>query len=218
MKKIIVFGCGNYAETLKYYIECVADWEIVAYTHEYVEIDNQVFDGKPLVPFSKIEFAFPPSKYEFIIALGYTNMNQERKRIYSLIKEKGYEIPNLIHPTAILNNAKIGDANIILENVVFEPNAVLGNNNIIWSAALFGHNTNVGDHNHFAACSLIAGNVKVGECCFLGNHSTVKDGVTLADFTLLGAGAYVSKDTLPYAAIVPARSVILENHRSTDFF
>ena len=39
----------------------------------------------------------------------------------------------------------------------------------------------------------------------------------LADYTLVGAGANVMKDTNPYDVVVPARSVILDVKKSTDF-
>ena len=91
------------------------------------------------------------------------------------------------------------------------------NNCIIWSAVLIGHNATVESHNHFAACALIAGNSYVEECCFLGNHSTVRDGVRIAEHSLIGAGTYVSKNNKPFEVIVPARSVVLDKYRSTDF-
>ena len=215
-KKIVMIGNGNYAETLKYYINDITDWEIVGYADEIVEGKNNHFDEKPFVNLSYLPNVFPASENEIVIGVGYHNMNTNRKRIYEKIKSLGYTMPNIIHPTSILNNAEIGDANIILENCVFEPRAKMGSNIIMWSCVLIGHDTYIADHNHFAAVSMIAGNVKVGEGCFLGNHSTVKDGTTLAEYTLVGAGAYVSKNTEPYDVIVPARSVKLEKYKSTD--
>ena len=38
----------------------------------------------------------------------------------------------------------------------------------------------------------------------------------IADYTLVGAAAYVKKDTKPYSVVVPARSVELEHKMSTD--
>ncbi len=215
-KKIILIGNGNYADTIRYYVESITDWEIVAYASELVEGKDSCHKDLPFVNLSLLPELYPTTDFEVVMGVGYSQMNAHRKRIYDKIKAMGYRLPNVIHPTAILNNAEIGDANIILENCVFEPRAKMGNNVIVWSCVLIGHDTYTADHNHFAAVSMIAGNVKLGEGCFLGNHATVKDGATLAEYTLVGAGAYVSKDTKPYEVVVPARSVVLDKYKSTD--
>lgn len=216
-KKIVMVGNGNYSETLTYYIETFTDWEIVAFTDEFVMGEGKEHKGKPFVNLSVLKEHFPPSDYEVILAVGYQKMNDNRKRLYFKLKEMGYTLPNFIHPTAVIHNTQMGDANIIMENVMFEPNACIGSNIIIWGGVVIGHNTNVGNHNHFAAVSMIAGNVQVGESCFFGNHCTVKDGAKIADYTLIGAGAYAAKDSKPYDVIVPARAVTLEGKQSIDF-
>lgn len=216
-KKIIMIGNGNYSETLTYYITTFTNWEIAAFADEFVSEEGKQHNGKPFVNLSELTTHFPPSEYEIILAVGYQKMNSNRKRLYLRLKEMGYRFPNFIHPTAVIHNTVMGDANIIMENVMFEPNAKIGSNIIMWSGVVIGHNTDVGDHNHFAAVSMIAGNVKAGESCFFGNHATVKDGATIAEYTLVGAGAFVSKDSKPYDVIVPARSVVLEGKKSIDF-
>ena len=216
-KKVVLIGNGNYADTIRYYIESITNWELVAYADEFIKGKDSTHKGLPFVNIDLLPELYPNNEYEVVIGVGYHNMNANRKRIYEKLKGMDYRMPNLIHPTVILNNTKMGDANIIMSNCVFEPNAEMGSNIIIWDAVLIGHNTHIGNHSHFAAVSMIAGNCKVGESCFLGNHATVKDGGVLADYTLVGAGAYVSRDTKPYDVVVPARSVVLENRKSTDY-
>lgn len=214
-KKIILIGVGSLSETIGYYIQSTTDWEIVAYASELLEAESE-HKNKPFVPFGQLLSKYPPERYEVINTVGYAEMCTHRKRVYEKIKAMGYKMPNYIHPTAILNNTVMGDSNIILENVVFEPCAEIGSNIIIWSSALIGHNTHVGSHCHFAACSLIAGKTNVGENCFIGNHATLKDEASLADYTLLGAGVFCGKDTKPYDVVVPARATVLEKYKSTD--
>lgn len=216
MKKIVMIGNGSYSLTLKYYIESNTDWEIVGYADENKHY-NDSFQGKPMISLEEMCVKFPPNTYEVIIGVGYLKMNENRQRIFTKIKNMGYSIVNFIHPTAILNNTQLGEGNVILENVVIEPNTIIKNNCIIWSSVLIGHNAVIENNNHLAACSLMAGNTYLEENCFLGNHSTIKDGIRIAHHTLIGAGAYVSKNTSPYSVIVPARSVQLEKYISTDF-
>ena len=217
MKKIVMIGNGNYSKTLEYYIKEFTDWDIQAYADEFEHERNCKNNGKPFVNINEVPRLFPSSEYDIVLAIGYSHMNDNRKRVYNKLKQLGYSFPNLIHPTAVLHNLTMGDANIILENTVFGPNCSLGSNNIIWAGVLIRHDEIIGDHNQFSAGSLIAGNVRVGNNCFLGIHSTVKEGVFIDDYTLVGANAYISRDTQKYDVIVPARSIKLENRKSIEF-
>lgn len=214
-KKIIMIGNGSLANTMMYYLKTTTNWEVVAYSSELIS-EKTTYNGKPFVPINSLVDEYSINEYEVINVVGYSNMCGHRKRLYEKIKAMGYRMPNYIHPSAILNNVTLGDSNIVLENVVFEPNAIIENNIIIWSAVLIGHDTFVGSHSYFAPCSLIAGNSKVGQNCFLGSHSTLIDGGELAEHTLLGAGAFCSNTTCPYDVIVPVRSIVLGNHKSIE--
>ncbi len=172
----------------------------------------------PIVDFENVEKYFPPDEYGIYICLGYTNMNSERERIFKTAQEKGYEILSFIHPTAVVNSQSMGIGNIVFENAVIGPFTDIGNGNIFKAGASIAHHSSVGNFNFFAVNSSAAGKVVIKNNCFLGNNCTIKNRITIADKTLVGAGCYVSKDTEPYSVYVPARSICLQDKKSTDFF
>jgi acetyltransferase-like isoleucine patch superfamily enzyme len=49
----------------------------------------------------------------------------------------------------------------------------------------------------------ISGNVTVGDYVFVGNNATVRDGVALAERTVIGAGALIKRDTRPGEIYAP---------------
>ncbi len=213
MKKAIIFGTGAFPETLYYY--CVSN--IYGFTVESEYRTDDKYLDLPSVDFETVEKVFPPDEYGIYICIGYTNMNSERERIYNIAKEKGYEILSYIHPTAVVNAKHMGIGNIILENVFIGPFCEIGDGNIFKAGASIAHHDKIGNYNFFAVNCAVAGKVEVRNNCFLGNNCTVKNGITLADKTLIGAGCYISKDTEPYGVYVPARSVYLQDKKSTDF-
>ena len=74
----------------------------------------------------------------------------------------------------------------------------------------------IGDFNHFSAGTTLGGKTVVENNCFFGMNSVIRGPKTVADYTLVGAGCYISDNTEPYGVYVPARSVHLENKKSTD--
>jgi acetyltransferase-like isoleucine patch superfamily enzyme len=55
------------------------------------------------------------------------------------------------------------------------------------------HNVQVGNNSHIATGAVIAGDCIIGSEVFVGANSVVRNGVTIADLTVIGAGSVVAK-------------------------
>lgn len=130
----------------------------------------------------------------------------------------GYDIASFIHPSCLIApDAELGEGNIFLEKVLVQPFSKIGNGNLFWDNVAIIHNNRIGDFNTVSGGVGFSGFTTVGSHCYIGKHSMVFDRVTIADYTLIGAGAHVKRDTKPFEVVVPARSITLENKKSTDF-
>ena len=217
MNKIIIFGATDFGRMMKYYIEKEGKSQVVAFTMNQVYIGQDTFYDLPVIAFEKIETDYPIEEYEILIAIGYSNMNDSRKKIFFECKEKGYKIASYIYEGCDLNNSIIGEGNIILYGTYVFPFAEIGDCNIFWDHVLIAHDTVVGNFNTFAAGMDTCGYVKIGDNCFFGKHCVVKENICIADYTLVGAMSYVAKDTNKYDVVVPASSSVIEGKKSFDF-
>ena len=102
---------------------------------------------------------------------------------------------NFIHPLAtVAKSAKLGHGNIILANVVINPNVVLGNFNTFNSNALVGHDSIMGNSNFVAGHSIIGSNLKIGNGNFFGLNSSSRNFIKINNFNIIGMAANVVKD------------------------
>jgi acetyltransferase-like isoleucine patch superfamily enzyme len=53
---------------------------------------------------------------------------------------------------------------------------------------------------------VVSGHVHIERNCFVGVNATLRNAITVAEFTLIGAGALVMKDTQPRSVYVGART------------
>ncbi len=215
--KLIIFGNEDLARLVYYYVKKDDPTRTVeAFTVNEKYIKEESFCGLPVIPFENIEKMYPPEDYEILLAVGYSHMNDIRKTIFEKCKEKGYNLANYIHSSVSNNDIEMGEGNIILESCLLYPYAKMGNGNFLWDHILISHDVVVGDFNLFTSYADTSGYVTIGNNCFLAKHCIIKEHVKIADYTLVGANAYVSKDTNEYDVIVPARSLTLENKKSTN--
>lgn len=118
--------------------------------------------------------------------------NQIRKNWYELLKARNFTFPNLISPSACIDESVlIGDANIICYGSYIGPAARVGVNNIINTMVIVEHESVVESHCHLAPRSSLMGRVRISESTFIGAGSIVIDSISIAQHTIVGAGAVI---------------------------
>ena len=216
MKKIIIFGVSDLGRLLLWYLKKDTLREVVAFTANKDYIDQDSYCGLPVIPFENITEIYSPDDYEILIAIGNRKMNDIRKKVFYDCKEKGYTIASYIHSTVSLNSCDLGEGNILLENCLIYPFSKIGKGNLLWDHVLISHDCVVGDFNTFSSYADLCGYVTIGNNGYYGKHCIINDYAKMADYTLVGAAAYAKGTSKEYDVIVPARSVTLENKKSTD--
>ncbi len=203
MNKVIIFGTSDNAELAKYYFDNDSDLEVIAFVVDGKYKQEDTFCNLPVVTFEKVKEQFSPSDYLMFITIGYTDMNSAREEKYNQAKKLGYQLANYISSKATVLTDDIGDNNFILEDNTIQPFVKIGNNNVIWSGNHIGHHGTIGNHCFITSQVTISGRVEVSDNCFLGVNSTFRDHIKIAYKTLVGAHAWISKDTQEYDVFVP---------------
>ena len=89
-KKVIIFGTTQFAQIVHYYLTHDSSYEVVGFTvHKKFMTQEHLFE-LPVITFENIELEFPPSDYSMFVAVGYTNVNKIRAKIYQEAKNKKY--------------------------------------------------------------------------------------------------------------------------------
>ena len=102
MKKVIIFGTGQFAKIIHQYLANDSDIEVVAFTANESYIKDDSFCGLPVVPFEKVESSYPSNEYQMFVAVGYSNLNKKRAGIFEQAKSKGYKLVSYIHPSVVV--------------------------------------------------------------------------------------------------------------------
>lgn len=194
-KKAIIFGTSGQAEVMEYLLTNDSEYEVVAFTSTKDFVENDCVYNKPLVDFENIEEQYSPDLYEMHIAIGYNTQNSVRKKFYELAKAKGYTLLTYISSKCTNYAKSIGDNCFIFEDNTIQPFVEIGNNCILWSGNHIGHHSKIFDNVFISSHVVISGHCKIQENSFLGVNSTLRDGITIAPFTTLGAGCLIVKDT-----------------------
>jgi sugar O-acyltransferase (sialic acid O-acetyltransferase NeuD family) len=215
-KKLIIIGCGAFAEIAYEYFTHDSEYEVVAFSVEKNYLDKESFYGLPVVAVEKLEENFSPDEFYFFTALVYNNLNRLRTRLYNLVKAKGYKPASYISSRAFVwHNAKIGDHCFIFENNTIQPFVEIAENVILWSGNHIGHHSLIKDNCFISSHVVICGFAEIGKNCFLAVNSLVADRVIVADDCFINSGAIVMKNTKEKEILNPAVTEVakIDSHK-----
>ena len=221
MKSVVLFGTGDFSDILTYVLEEKIGARVLAYTVDgkYLPEGSAAAEnnGKPLLAFENIEQCYKPADCTFVVGLIGKKMFRQREAVFGKIREKGFEISNVIDPSASVDTKELGCGNVILANTSIEHHCRIGDGNIIWQNVVLPHHNVVGNFNNLAPSVSLSGYSSIGEHCFIGNNSCIKNRIHVGDYAYIGAGSYISSPVAENTVMVPHRSYRLEGKTGFDF-
>jgi sugar O-acyltransferase (sialic acid O-acetyltransferase NeuD family) len=200
---LVIFGSGDIAQLAHYYFFTDSNYEVVAFTVDAAYLTETEFCGLPVVPFEDLANLYSPDTHEIFVALSYSRLNQLRKEKYLAAKALGYRIASYVSSRAtVLNEGRIGDNCLILEDNTIQPFVTIGNNVTLWSGNHIGHHSTIHDHCFIASHVVVSGGVEIDESCFIGVNATLRDHIKVGEKCVIGAGALLLADAEPEGVYV----------------
>jgi UDP-perosamine 4-acetyltransferase len=190
IKEVIVVGAGGHAKVV---IELLRQsGNHVAYCISGEEEHKECL-GVPILLGDKwIENLRAEGFCRAFVAIG---SNRTRLRMAGVLKQFQYELVNAISPFASISpSARIATGVAVMAGVVINAEAEIGDFSIINTGATIDHDCRIGQAVHVAPQSALAGTITVGDGAFLGIGCRVLPGLSIGEWSIVGAGAVVTKN------------------------
>lgn len=205
-RELVIVGTGDVGELAHFYFSRGDSHRPVAFAVDARYRTADTFAGLPVIAFEELPARFGPERHDLFIAIGYTHLNEVRKAKYLAAKALGYTLPNFVSPRAtLLNDGRVGDNCLILEDNTIQPFATIGNNVTLWSGNHIGHHSRISDHCFIASHVVVSGGVVIGEGCFVGVNATLRDRIVVGERCVIGAGALLLADA-PAEGVYPGEA------------
>ena len=112
---------------------------------------------------------------------------------------------SVVHPMAYVSpQSTVGCGSIVCAGCAVGPDVKIGNWVCLLQNVTLGHDCQIDDCAWVTAGATFSGRVHVGRNCYIGTNSTIVNGVSIGDQSLIGAGALILRD-------VPEREVWVGN-------
>ncbi len=216
MSKVVIFGILDTAELAHFYLTHDSEHEVVGFCVNREYLKETQFKGLPVVAFEDVEQFFPPTEFSFFAPMTGRNMNRNREKIYLEAKTKGYPFVSYVSSKATTFGNEIGENCFILEDNTIQPFTKIGNNCVFWSGNHIGHHGQIKDHVFFTSHVVLSGHCVVESYSFFGVNATIRDYMTIAEGTLVGMAAAITKSTEAWGVYVgnPAEKKAVPSYKA----
>jgi sugar O-acyltransferase (sialic acid O-acetyltransferase NeuD family) len=192
-RRLVIFGATEMAERVHYYVSNYTDYDISGFTVAREYITSGSLLDLPVWAFEELPEICNPKTHDILVAVGYSENNRLRERIFTMCEGAGYRLGSFVSPSAAIQTRQMGSGVLILDNATVGPFCSVGKGTIIGPNSVISHHSKVGEFTYMAPSTTICGHCNVGARVFLGAGCTLRDQISVADGSIVGAGALVSR-------------------------
>ena len=133
-------------------------------------------------------------KYAFV-TMGSVGNPKVRIKIFEILNNIGYEIPNIIDNSAVVSNfSNLKKGIFIGKNAIVNAGVTINDGAIINAGSIVEHDCNIGAFVHIAPGSVLGGEVTIEQNSHIGSNSSIKQQVHIGFNSIIGIGSVVTKN------------------------
>lgn len=129
------------------------------------------------------------------VTVGSVGNTTIRRKLYKLIEELGFFIPNICDSSAEIARGVIFDKGAFVgKNAVINSESKVGCCSIINTGSIIEHECCIGDFSHISPGTVLCGQVSIGTDSHIGANSVVRQRIRVGNNTMIGVGSVVLND------------------------
>lgn len=211
MKSVVIIGAGGFGrevvEIFKDQNKISKTWDILGFIDENQELQGKLVNGYPVLGSLDWLREHRGDNLGCVCAIGTC---ETRKQVVEKLRETGINYYNAIHPSVIMSEfVEMGVGVIICAGSILTVNIKIGDHVHIDTNCSIAHDAVIGNYCRLNPGVKINGNNHLGEGVYVGTGATFIQEVSIGDWSMIGAGAVVSKD-IPERVVavgMPARVI-----------
>lgn len=184
-KRVIVIGAGGHGRSMAEAILLLGRDELIGFVDDGADADSRVW-SYPMLGRTDALHTLREHVHAVVVAIGN---NAVREKLHARVREAGFELLSVIHPTAFVSpTAALGAGCAVMAGAVVGTEAHLGEGVIVNCGATVDHHCRVDAFGHLGVNACMAGGSVLGHRAWMQAGSALGYGVQIEDDAVLAPG------------------------------
>jgi len=196
MDRLMIIGTGPNAVYAYEMIRQYRLYDVIGFAvnRDYMDQEHPTFQGLPVYAIEDLDQVINKKEVKLFVALLWNRLNADRRKLFEMLRNQGYEFANLIAPTAVIRGNIQGTNVWVCDYVIVQNDAVIEDDVVLMDMALVSSCCHIGPHCFLGAKSTVGGGSRVGEQTFIGINCTIFDDTRVGRKCILGACTAVKRN------------------------
>lgn len=209
MQNVVILGGRGIGMIASSIIDRTGDAKVIGFLNDSLEVGTKIGKYKKIEVIGKSEnisdYLENGHASVFIAYVGFKNEKAMHRKIMSLNIASNM-LYSVIDPNSVIPKeyCKIGKGVLIAPFAQLSPDTTVSDNCMLLANSFLGHDSFMDHFSHLATNAVVGADVHVGKAVHVGSNSTIREGVKIGDYSIIGGGAVVTKD-------VPENSIVVGN-------
>lgn len=194
-KKIVLLGGGGHCRSVLDTLLRSKEYDEIVIADKDLPTQSEILGCKVIGNDGILPQLLKEGYEDAFITVGSIKSTALRRKLYSLARDIGFNLANVIDSSAVFSTyCRFGKGIFVGKNAVINADTEIGDCAIINTGAIVEHECKVGDFAHISVGTMLCGNVQIGEDTLVGAGSTVIQGIRIGRNVVIGAGSTVLTD------------------------
>lgn len=199
--QLVIFGSGGHAKSVISVALAQDVWQIVGLVTDFAVTDNKQVLGYPVLGGQEqLDDLYHQGVRHAFVAIGD---DQARQRISDLLIESGFQLVNIIHPTAIVMPAVTLEDGILLHAyTLIGAETHLSRGCIVQPHVSVGHESHLGAYVQLCPGVRVGGQAEIGALSFIGPNAVIYPQIGIGNSVHIGANTTVNKSINDHQMVI----------------
>ena len=215
MKKLVIIGISFAAKQIYRLVTFHNLYEVVGFAVNKDYLTSDSFLGLPVYDMECLNEKVN-GEFGVFVAIQWGHLNADRKRAFDHCCSLGYQLVNIISPTAIVRSEIIGRNCLIDDFVVVKNDVVIEDDVCIKANAIIADYTHIESHAYIGLHAVVAGGVIIGEQSFVGINASVLDTTKIGKKCIVSSGSIVKRNMPDFSRWVNDSNITIKQYSEEE--